>query len=258
MAKIVAIINQKGGVGKSTTSLALLAGLKDKGFKVLGLDLDAQGNLSDTAKGKKDVELSTYSLLTGQGQAAAIIQKTEAGDIIASSNALAGADISITGVGKEYKLKEALQPVKRDYDYIIIDTPPHLGILTVNALTACDSCIIPAEASIYSLSGIEELDQTIEVIKKYTNPGLKIEGILLTKYTPRTVVSRELTSLTGELAKKLNTKLYDSKISNTVTVLESQVARQTVFDYSPESQVAEDYKNFLEEFLKDKKERITK
>ena len=207
MSRTLAIINQKGGVGKSTTALMLAAGLTLKGYSVLAIDLDAQSNLTYTTGARTD-GATALGVLTGEIKAGDAVQHTESGDIIPASKALAGADAFITDTGKEYRLKEALEPVAGQYDFIIVDTPPALGILTINALTACNSVIIPAQADIYSLQGIEQLAETMKPVKKYCNPDLTIEGILLTRYSSRSVLSREVAELAEQLAAKLGTKLF--------------------------------------------------
>lgn len=247
--KTIAIINQKGGVGKSTTAFTLASGLKNKGYKTLCIDMDAQGNLSYTANANDDL-LTIYDLLAEDADINQAIQHTKNFDLIASSKALSGADGFITDIGKEYKLKEILESVKNDYDYIIIDTPPALGILTVNALTACDSVIIPAQADIYSLQGIEQLSKTIQPIKKYCNDKLKIDGILLTRYSPRAILSREVAEIANDLAQNLNTKVFKSTIREAIAVKESQINKQSLFDYAPNSNVTNDYLNFINELLK--------
>lgn len=247
--KTIAIINQKGGVGKSTTAFTLASGLKNKGYKTLCIDMDAQGNLSYTADANDDL-LTIYDLLAEDANINQAIQHTKNFDLIASSKALSGADGFITDIGKEYKLKEILESVKNDYDYIIIDTPPALGILTVNALTACDSVIIPAQADIYSLQGIEQLSKTIQPIKKYCNDKLKIDGILLTRYSPRAILSREVAEIANDLAQNLNTKVFKSTIREAIAVKESQINKQSLFDYAPNSNVTNDYLNFINELLK--------
>lgn len=247
--KIIAIINQKGGVGKSTTAFTLASGLKNKGYKTLCIDMDAQGNLSYTANANDDL-LTIYDLLAEDANINQAIQHTKNFDLIASSKALSGADGFITDIGKEYKLKEILESVKNNYDYIIIDTPPALGILTVNALTACDSVIIPAQADIYSLQGIEQLSKTIQPIKKYCNDKLKIDGILLTRYSPRAILSREVAEIANDLAQNLNTKVFKSTIREAIAVKESQINKQSLFDYAPNSNVTNDYLNFINELLK--------
>lgn len=247
--KTIAIINQKGGVGKSTTAFTLASGLKNKGYKTLCIDMDAQGNLSYTADANDDL-LTIYDLLAEDADINQVIQHTKNFDLIASSKALSGADGFITDIGKEYKLKEILESVKNNYDYIIIDTPPALGILTVNALTACDSVIIPAQADIYSLQGIEQLSKTIQPIKKYCNDKLKIDGILLTRYSPRAILSREVAEIANDFAQNLNTKVFKSTIREAIAVKESQINKQSLFDYAPNSNVTNDYLNFINELLK--------
>lgn len=241
MKKVIAIINQKGGVGKSTTAEALAAGLHLKGYRVLSIDLDAQANLSYTA-GASTNGATVLGVLTGEVKAADAIQQTATGDIIAASKALAGADAFISDTGKEYRLKEALEPISGAYDFIISDTPPALGILTINALTACDSVIIPAQADIYSLQGIEQLAETMKPVKKYCNPALSIEGILLTRYSPRSILSREVAELAEQLAARLETRLFKATIRDAVAVKEAQISQESIFNYAPKAKVTEDYK----------------
>lgn len=247
MIKTIAVINQKGGVGKSTTAAALGAGLTLKGFKVLYIDLDAQGNLTYTL-GADPKGLTALDVLTKEATAAAAVQHTAQGDVIAASPSLAGADTVITSVGKEYRLKEALEPIKEKYDYIIIDTPPALSVLTINALTACTGVIIPAQADIYSLQGIEKLADAINTVRTYCNPNLKIEGILLTRYNARSVLSREIAELSEQMAEKLNTKVFKTAIRENVSIKEAQISRQDIFSYAPKSNAALDYKEVVEEF----------
>lgn len=247
--KILAVINQKGGVGKSTTAAAIAAGLLLKGYKVLAIDLDAQGNLTYNY-GAGNSKATALGLLTGEAAAESTIQHTASGDIIAASKALAGADAFIADTGKEYRLKEAIEPIKPLYDYIIIDTPPALGILTINALTAANSVIIPAQADIYSLQGIEQLNETIKPVRKYCNRGLKIEGILLTRFNARSILSREVAELAEQLAAKLNTKLFTTRIREAIAVKEAQISQQSLYSYAPKSNAAIDYLSFIDELLK--------
>lgn len=248
MGTVYAIINQKGGVGKSTTAEALAAGLSLKGFKTLSIDLDAQANMSYTAGAKTD-GATALGVLVGETDAAAAIQHTASGDIIAASKALAGADAFIADTGKEYRLREALEAIKPAYDYIIIDTPPALGILTVNALTACDGVIIPAQADVYSLQGVEQLAETMKPVKKYCNPALSVEGILLTRYSPRSVLSRDIAELAGQLAAKLGTKLFKATIREAIVVKEAQISQQSLYSYAPKANVTEDYSRFIAELI---------
>ena len=248
MTKCIAVINQKGGVGKSTTAENLAAGLSIKGYKTLAIDLDAQANLTYTA-GAKTTGATALGVLTGEVKAEDAIQHTACGDVIAANKALAGADAFIADTGKEYRLKEALESIKGRYDYIIVDTPPALGILTVNALTACDSVIIPAQADIYSLQGIEQLAETMKPVKKHCNPALRIEGILLTRYSPRSVLSREVAELAEQLAAKLNTKLFKATIREAIAVKEAQISQQSLYSYAPKAKVTEDYTALIDELI---------
>lgn len=245
---VYAVINQKGGVGKSTTAAALWAGLSSRGYKTLAIELDSQGNLSYTA-GASSEGKTALSLLTGEAKAEETIQHTRNGDIIAASKALVGADAFITDTGKEYRIKEALEPISGLYDYVVIDTPPALGILTVNALTACDKVIIPAQADIYSLQGIEQLIETIKPVKKYCNPNLKIEGILLTRHNSRLVLTKDITSYVQQLASRLETKVFAAPIRECVAVKEAQLNRKSIFEYAPKENAALDYAALIDELL---------
>lgn len=248
MKRIVSIINQKGGVGKSTTSQSLAAGLSLKGYKVLLIDMDSQGNLSFSVGADKE-GVSTLEVLKRQASAEEAIQHIGALDIIPASISLAGADMQLTEIGKEYRLKEAIEPLKKKYDYIIIDTPPALGILTINALTASDSVIIPAQADIYSIDAIGQLYGTIRAVKQYTNKELTITGILLTRFSDRTVLSRDLANMIQNTAEQLGTRLFNSTIREAIGIKEAQASKADIFTYAPKSKVAADYMGFVEEFL---------
>lgn len=248
MKRIVSIINQKGGVGKSTTSQSLAAGLSLKGYKVLLIDMDSQGNLSFSVGADKE-GVSTLEVLKRQTSAEEAIQHIGALDIIPASISLAGADMQLTEMGKEYRLKEAIEPLKKKYDYIIIDTPPALGILTINALTASDSVIIPAQADIYSIDAIGQLYGTIRAVKQYTNKELTITGILLTRFSDRTVLSRDLANMIQNTAEQLGTRLFNSTIREAIGIKEAQASKADIFTYAPKSKVAADYMGFVEEFL---------
>lgn len=248
MSHIYTITNQKGGAGKTTTALALAAGLTLKGYKTLSIDLDAQSNMTYTAGARTD-GATALSLLTGEADTAAAIQHTESGDFIAASKALAGADAFISDTGKEYKLREVLEPIRGLYDYIVIDTPPALGILTINALTACDSVIIPAQADIYSLQGVERLAETMKPVKKYCNPALAIEGILLTRYNSRSILSKDIAELAEQLAARLETRLFKTTIREAITVKEAQISQRSLFSYAPKAKVTADYTRFIAEII---------
>lgn len=248
MKRIVSIINQKGGVGKSTTSQSLAAGLSLKGYKVLLIDMDSQGNLSFSVGADKE-SVSTLEVLKRQASAEEALQHIGNLDIIPASISLAGADMQLTEMGKEYRLKESIEPLKKGYDYIIIDTPPALGILTINALTASDSVIIPAQADIYSIDAIGQLYGTIRAVKQYTNKDLTITGILLTRFSDRTVLSRDLANMIKGTAEQLGTRLFNSTIREAIVIKEAQASKADIFAYAPKSKVAADYMGFVEEFL---------
>lgn len=212
------------------------------------VDLDAQGNLSYVLKADNRA-ITSIEILTGTAPASDAIQETAGGDVIPSSPALAGADNIITDTGREYRLREALEPVKEEYDFVIIDTAPALSILTVNAFTASDAVIIPTGADSFSLQGIGGISQTINTVKKYCNPSLKIDGILLTRYSSRTILSRDLSQLTEQTAQQLNTKVYKASIRECISLKEAQALRTDIFSYAPRSNAAADYEAFTNEFL---------
>ena len=247
---ILAVINQKGGVGKSTTAQAIGAGLMLKGYSVLFVDLDLQGNLSFSIGASRD-GYNAMGALERPETAQSEIQHTPNGDIIASTDQLVGADQIITETGKEHRLEEALEPLRSQYDYIIVDTPPALGILTVNALTACTGAIVPAQADPYSLQGIGQLARTIQSVKRYCNPSLAILGIVITRYNSRSVIRRELAELLDQTAEKLQTKLYKTKIRECVSIVEAQTMKKPIYQYAPRSNATADYKALVEELLKE-------
>ena len=220
MREIIGIINQKGGVSKTSTALALWSGLpKLKNLKTLCIDLDPQCNLTVSSGAKMD-SATILDVLLEKIPLQNAVQHTKLGDVIASHKGLSGIEVLLTQVGREYKLKNALKALS-DYDVVILDTPPSLGILTINALTASTSVIIPANADFFSMYGISQLDETIESVKEYTNPGLKIDGVLLTRYTDRTVLSRDMAENIKKLAERLKTKVFKTTIREAVSVREN-------------------------------------
>lgn len=245
---IISICNQKGGVGKSTTAHALGAGLILKGCSVLYIDLDAQGNLT-YSMGSAPSDLSAYDLITRRETAANVIQHTAQGDLIPASPVLSASDAAITATGKEYRLREALEPVKTLYDYIVIDCPPALGTLTVNALTASDAVITPSQSDVFSLQGIAQLSETVGGVQTYCNPGLKWAGILLTRHSGRSVLTREMTSMMEDAAEQLGTIVYNTRIREAVALREAQAMRQSIFTYAPRSKAAADYAAFVDEYI---------
>ena len=246
MREIIAIVNRRGGVGKTATAHAIGAGLARKGYKTLFVDLDSQCNLTFDLGGKTG-PLTSMEVLSGTATALEAIQHTAGGDLIPASPSLAVADTTITGTGKEYRLKEALEGL--DYDYIIIDTPPALGVLTVNALTAGHSAIIPAQAEVHSLQGIGLL---YEVVQKYTNPALTIRGILITRYNGRAILSRDMKDNLEATAKELGTKVFTTPIRECTAIKEAQATQSDIYSYAPKSNATADYTALIKEILKER------
>lgn len=248
MEEIIAIVNRKGGVGKTATAHAVGTGLQRKGYKILFIDLDSQCNLTyDT--GATDTQLTSMDILTGTATAEEAIQHTESGDIIPASESLAVADTAIDGTGKEHRLQEALDPIRGSYDYIIIDTPPALGVLTVNALTASDSIIIPAQAEVHSLQGIANLYKTIQAVQKYTNPKLKVKGILITRYRGRAILSKDMRENLENVASQLNTKVFSTPIRECIAIAEAEASQRDIYSYSSRSNAKADYEALIAEIL---------
>jgi len=249
MAKVISISNQKGGVGKTTTTGAIAAGFKLKGFKVLCVDLDPQSNLSFSSGAETEDCPTIYEILKGDAKVNFSIQKVPSFDIISSNILLSGIELEFTQTGREFLLKEVLNLVKDKYDYIFIDTPPALSILTVNAFTASDYIIIPMIADIFSLQGIAQLSETIERVRKYCNANLKIEGIVLTKYSKRTILSREIKGTAELIAEKLNTCIFNTTIRSSVAIMEAQTNQQDIYKYSPKNSATADYTDLVNELI---------
>lgn len=246
---IITVANQKGGVGKSTTAHAMGAALNRSKGKVLYIDLDAQGNLTYALGGKASP--AAMDMLTGKLEARAAIQQTPGGDLIPSSPSMSGADLLLTMTGKEYRLKEAITPIRASYDWIVIDTPPSLGVLTVNALTASDWLVITAQADIYSLQGIGQLNNTIDAVRQYCNKDLIIKGILLTRYSKRSILSKDMAAMIEETAKTLGTRLFNTKIRENIALKEAQARQQDIFTYSRKSNGGMDYMKFVSELTRE-------
>lgn len=246
--KIIAICNQKGGVGKTTTATALASGLKLKGHRTLLIDTDPQGNASDTFGAVMEDMPTIYSVFTGSAEAPAAIQQTAQGDILPGDLRMSAADMTFTRQGREYILRKAIAPIAVRYDYIIIDTPPALGIITINALTAAHSLIIPMLADRYSLQGIAQLSDTINTVREYSNPDLTVDGILLTRYNARTVLNRDVRDTIAELAANWRTRVFNTAIRQSITISEAQTQQESIFAYAPASTTGQDYAAFVDEY----------
>lgn len=251
---IVTITNQKGGVGKTTTAHIMACGLVHKGKKVLVIDTDPQTNLTLTAGIKPEqVKQDLYDLFKGEKLTAEAIIKAPAGfSIIAGSLDLTMADMEFSQLGREYLLKEIIDPIRADYDYIIIDTAPSLGILTANAMTVSDCIVVPMSADIYSLQGLSRLQKFLETAKKRSNPDLYIDGLLLTKYNGRAVINKQLKEAMQKAAATLNTKVYETPIREAVAIKEVQYLQSDIFTEYPNANVTQDYQKFINEFMEGK------
>lgn len=248
MAEIITFTNQKGGVGKTSLSLNFGARLGLANAKVLFVDMDPQCSLS-YIMGVDNPRYTVYDVLTGKVSARDAIIHTEEGDLLAASPSLSTLDINLSGQGKEYLLRDALATVSKKYHFIIIDSPPTLGLLTINILSAADSVIIPALADVFSLQGVGQLYSTIQTVRAHRNPRLKIAGIVLSRHSDRFRLSRELREVMEQTAQQINTRVFKATIRESVMVRESQAKRQSIFKYAPKSKQTVDYDQLVLEFL---------
>lgn len=250
MKKIVAVTNQKGGVGKTTSCVNLASVLAEKGYKVLILDMDPQGNASGAVgvECAKDT-LTMYELLLSECTAKEAIHHTEFKnlDIIPSNVDLSGAEVDLVYVeNREHVLKEALNPIRQDYDFVFMDCPPSLGLLTVNALTATDSLIIPIQCEYFALVGLGQLMNTVRLIKMHLNTNLEIEGVLLTMKDSR---SNLVNQVAEEIHNYFKQKVYKTFIPRNIRLAEAPSHGQPINFYDNKSRGAQAYKELAEEFL---------
>lgn len=249
MARIICMANQKGGVGKTTTSVNLAAALASRGRRVLLLDMDPQGNASSGIgmKRHEHQNANVYHLLIGEKKAEEVIFKTKVPnlDIAVANSDLVGAEIELVDASRrEYRLKEALAEIKKQYHYILIDCPPSLGLLTLNALTAADSFLVPLQCEYYALEGLSQLLNTAGLIKKRLNPELKIEGICLTMFDTRNNLSHQVVA---EIQNHFEDKVFKAVIPRNVRLSEAPSHGKSIFEYDDKSVGATKYKELAQE-----------
>lgn len=250
MGYVIALANQKGGVGKTTTSVNLGACLTDLGKKVLLIDLDPQGNAtSGLGIDKKTIDQSVYDVLINDVDLKDVILSSshQGLDIVPTTIALSGAEVELTNLmARETRLKDAFGEARDQYDYILIDCPPSLGLLTINAFTAADSILIPVQSEYYAMEGLSQLLNTIKLVRKHFNPNLKIEGVLLTMYDKRTNLGQQVNA---EVKKFFGSSVFETIIPRNVRLSEAPSHGEAIVDYDKRSKGAHVYQQLAKEVL---------
>ena len=250
VGKIISVANQKGGVGKTTTTINLSTMLAKKGKKVLLIDANPQGNATSGVGAEKEVEYSTYDILVSDVEMVQALEKTIIKNLLVcpSNINLAGAEVELVSMmSREQRLKEKLEEIKDKFDYILIDCPPSLGLITLNAFTASDSVLIPVQCEYYALEGLGQLLNTVNLVKKHLNKNLEVEGALLTMYDARTNLSNQVVK---EVKKYFGDKVYKTVIPRNVRLSEAPSYGMPITEYDPRSKGAKTYEKFTKEFLK--------
>ena len=248
MAKIIAIVNQKGGVGKTTTCVNLTAALKERDKSVLLCDFDPQANATSGMGVDKTLSLGVYEALINNVPAEKLISSTRYGDVLPSSKGLAGAGIEMIGLDRrEFRLRDVLAPLADRYDYIFIDCPPSLELLTLNALCAADRILVPVQGEYYALEGLSDLMNTVRLVKRGLNPKLELEGVLLTMFDSRTNLALQVAE---EVKRYFPGKVYATVVPRNVRLSEAPSHGKPINAYDRTSRGAEAYSSLAEEFLR--------
>lgn len=247
MTKIITVTNQKGGVGKTTTTSSLATVLKGQGYKVLAVDMDPQGNMSFCLNADNVLNATIYDVLKGEIRPQFAIQHTPTVDVIPSNILLSGIELEFTNAGREYLLKNVLNSIKSFYDYILIDTPPALSVLTVNALAASTHVIIPMVCDIFSVQGITQLCESIAKVKELCNADLEIGGVLVNKYNGRILLNRNVKETAEMVFKDLEIPMFKQTIRNSIGLTEAQASQKDIISYSPKNGAIRDYIYLIKE-----------
>lgn len=248
--EVIVIANQKGGIGKTTTAVAVASVLRSKGYKTLLIDADQQGNSTDTYRAQIEGVATLYDVILDEHiPLNDAIQELENGDIVASDPLLREGDAKLSGDAEgEYRMLNAIEGLD-GYDYVIIDTAPAVNLVLRNCLIAADKVVIPVTADRYGLQGLAQLYETITAIKKRQNKNLKIAGLLLVKFNNRTILSKEIKESLEKRAASMDTKLFETTIRESTKAKEAQALRTTLINYAPTSTTAEDYNAFVDELI---------
>jgi chromosome partitioning protein len=253
LARVIAFANQKGGVAKTTSTLNLAVALQEQGLRVLVVDLDPQGNLTMSQGLNPDsIERSMFDVLVHRLPIGEVIHEREV-DLAVSSIDLAGAELALSSqIGRERALEKSLSAVKPSYDYVLIDTPPSLGLLTINALVASDGVIVPVQCEYLSLRGLVQLENTLSMIRENLNPDVKIVGILPTMFDGRTLHSKEAVEI---LSENFGPLVFNTRIRKTVRYAEAPVKGSSILKYDPRGPAADAYRDLAKEVLNGAKAR---
>lgn len=249
MAITITVANQKGGIGKTSTSIAVATGLQRKGYKTLLIDADPQCNSTDTYQAVTEDQETLYDLLRGTSAVEECIQHTEAGDIIAGDPLLEEADSTFTKMGRESILKRAIKEIQDQYDFIVMDNNPSLGVLFAMTITAAEYILIPIIPDRYSLQGIERLKDTIELARDSTNPDLKVLGILITMFQKNTNIAKNLLDVVPIVEEHFGANFFDTKIRFNTAIKNAAESRVPIYQYDANSNGSQDYQSLVEEIL---------